>query len=148
MDCEKLREKERQLLFQCHSWPPSGVFRPLKSPPCFRRPQHSYHPLLIPPSSPPSLPRLSLLIPPSSPSSLSRLSLLIPPSSLNPNPAPFALLHCFTFTLLSVFLPSFFSSFDFPPLFPFPIVSEPHFLFSSSLLLPSFLPTQNLLFIS
>lgn len=29
------REKERQLLLRCHSRPPSGVFRPLKSPPLF-----------------------------------------------------------------------------------------------------------------
>lgn len=43
---------DKQLLFQCHSWSPSGVFRPLKS--LFFQRQFT-HILLIPPSSPPCL---------------------------------------------------------------------------------------------
>lgn len=50
-------ERERQLLFQCHSWPPSGAFRPLRSPSLFfpAGGQRSPRPVPLPPAAfPPS----------------------------------------------------------------------------------------------
>lgn len=125
------RNYERQLFFQCHSRPPSGVFRPLK-PPLFQRP-------------------LTLLspFPPPLPSPVSLLHISPSPSCLNSSTAEFSLLHPrLTFILLSVFLLSFLC---FPlPSLPFCSrrLSDLRILFSTPLLLPTFPPTLKLLFIN
>ena len=104
---ETEREVERRLLFLCHSWPPSGAFRPLKSPPLFRRPLTLHHPIIPPslayppPSSlnparpallstfPASPSRSSLLSVASVPPTLrSSLAFLPPPPAFSPPPTP------------------------------------------------------------
>lgn len=128
------RNYERQLFFQCHSRPPSGVFRPLK-PPLFQRPL-----TLLSPFTPPL------------PSIVSLLHISPSPSCLNSSTAEFSLLHPRpTFILLSVFLPSFCSFLCFPLpslLFCSRRLSDLRILFSTPLLLPTFPPTLKPLFIN
>lgn len=114
-------EKERHLLFHCHSWTPSGEFRPLKSPPLFRRPLT----LLSP--TPPCHPSFPATFSPSFIAPHPSLLLELQSRSIR-SPPSLPHLH----TSLSGFLPSFLSSFDFSPslplLFPFPPTLRSAFL--------------------